>query len=95
MKYLLDIKDEANFDVIEGYKYYESKSIGLGDRFLEQLDVFLDLIIQNPYLFPCKKSPFREAFIIDFPYLIVYEIVNNSVVVYAVFNTWKSPDKKP
>jgi len=95
MKYLLEIKEEANFDAIEAYEYYESKSIGLGERFLEQVDVFLDLIVQNPHLFPCKKDPFREAYIIDFPYLIVYEIIENTVVVFAFFNTWKNPKRKP
>ncbi len=54
MKYLLEIKEEANFDAIEAYEYYESKSIGLGERFLERVDLFLDLIVQNPHLFPCK-----------------------------------------
>ena len=95
MKYLLEIKEEANIDSIEAYGYYESKSIGLGERFLEQVDIFLSLIVQNPYLFPCKKPPFREAFIIDFPYLIVYEIEDNTVIVFAIFNTWKYPGRKP
>lgn len=35
MKYLLEIKEEANIDSIEAYEYYESKSIGLGERFLD------------------------------------------------------------
>lgn len=48
MKYLLEIKEEATADSIEAYGYYESKSLGLGERFLEQVDVFLNLIVQNP-----------------------------------------------
>ncbi len=74
MKYLLHIKEEANIDFIEAYAYYESKSIGLGERFIEQIDIFLELILQNPYLFLSKQNPYHEAFIIDFPYFIVYEI---------------------
>ena len=95
MNYLLEIKGEANQDIIEAYEYYESKSIGLGERFLEQIEIFLKLITQNPHLFPSKKSPFREAFILDFPYLIIYEISGNTVVVYAIFNTSQNPSKRP
>lgn len=95
MKYFLHIKEEANIDFIEAYEYYESKSIGLGERFIEQIDIFLELILQNPFLFPCKQSPYREAFIIDFPYLIVYEVEEKSIVIYAFFNTWKNPKGKP
>ena len=95
MKYLLQIKEEANIDLIEAYDYYESKRIGLGDRFLEKVDLFLELILKNPYLFPSKQSSFREAFIVDFPYLIIYGIEDNIIVVFAFFNTWKSPKGKP
>lgn len=94
MRYLLDIKEEVNLDSLEAYEYYESKSIGLGERFLDQVDVFLELIVQNPYLFPSKKPPFHEAFIMDFPYLIVYGIEGDTVVVFAIFNTWKNPEDK-
>ena len=58
MKYFLEIKEEADIDLIEAYDYYESKSIDLGNRFLEQIEIFLELILQNPYLFPLKQIPF-------------------------------------
>ncbi len=94
MKYSLEIKDEANLETIEAYLYYEGKRKGLGEEFLEHLDTYFDRIRANPKHFPKKRKPYREAFIKRFPFLIIYEIEKNKVIVYSVFNTWQNPDKK-
>ena len=95
MKYELIIRDEAERDIIETTKYYETQQTGLGIKFLEQLEQYLERIQTHPELFQIKRPPYREAFIKKFPYLIIYEFIENKVVVYAVFNTRKNPDKKP
>ena len=95
MKYVLEIKEEAVFDIKETYLYYEEQKIGLGNRFLDTLETYLERVQKNPKHYQVKRKPYREAFIKDFPYLIIYEIEANKVIVYAVFNTWKNPNKKP
>ena len=95
MKYELIIRDEAELDIIEATKYYEKQQTGLGTKFLEQLEQYLEKIQIYPELFQIKRPPYREAFIKKFPYLIIYEFIENKVVVYAVFNTRQNPDKKP
>jgi len=94
MNYSIEIKDEANLEAIEAYLYYESKRAGLGEEFLEHLDIYFDRIVTNPKHFPQKRNPYREAFIKRFPFLIIYEINKNNVIVYSVFNTWQSPEKR-
>lgn len=94
MTSILDVKDEANIDIIEAYLYYEEKRIGLGEEFLEHLDTYFDRIITNPEHFPKKRKPYREAFLKRFPFLIIYEITKEKVIVYSVFNTWQNPKKK-
>jgi hypothetical protein len=37
MPYQLIIREEAHLDANEAYTYYEEKSPGLGDRFLQEL----------------------------------------------------------
>ena len=44
MKYNLIIKEEANQEIIDSYLYYENKSIGLGEKFLENLEIYFDRI---------------------------------------------------
>lgn len=94
MTYILEIKDHANLEIIEAYLYYEEKRLGLGEEFLEHLNVYFDRIITNPKHFPQKRKPYREAFIKRFPYLIIYEITNRKVIVYSIFNTWQNPENK-
>lgn len=52
MTYILEIKDHANLEIIEAYLYYEEKRLGLGEEFLEHLNVYFDRIITNPKHFP-------------------------------------------
>jgi len=94
MAYILEVKDEANLEIIEAYLYYEEKRIGLGEEFLEHLDIYFDRIATYPKHFPQKRKPYREAFIKRFPFLIIYEISKGKVIVYSVFNTWQNPEKK-
>lgn len=95
MIYELIIKEEANFEIIESYLYYESKSKGLGDKFEMQLGIYFERIMQFPYHYEIKREPYREAFIKKFPFIIIFEIIENKVVVYSVFNTSRDPSKKP
>ncbi|MDR6966687.1 plasmid stabilization system protein ParE [Flavobacterium arsenatis] len=95
MKYELELKEEAVLDIKESYLYYEEQRIGLGLRFLDTLEVYLERVQKYPEHYQIKRVPYREAFIKDFPFVIIYEIEATKVIVYAVFNTWRNPDKKP
>lgn len=94
MMYPHEIKEEAELETLEAYLYYEEKQKGLGDRFLVQLEEYLKRICKNPLHFPLKNG-YREAFIKKFPFLIIYEFSQETVVVYSVFNTYQNPNKKP
>ena len=95
MKYVLELKEEAVLDIKEAYLYYEEQRIGLGNRFLETLKTYLERVQNYPEHYQIKRKPYREAFIKDFPYIIIYEIEESKIIVYAVFNTWQNPNKKP
>ena len=95
MKYLLEIKEEAVLDIKEAYLYYEEQKTGLGNRFLETLESYLERVQKYPEHYQIKRKPYREAFIKNFLYIIIYEIEGNKIIVHAVFNTWQNPNKKP
>jgi plasmid stabilization system protein ParE len=95
MKYVLEIKEEAVFDIKEAYVYYEGQRMGLGQRFLDTLETYLERVQKYPEHFQIKRKPYREAFIKDFPFLIIYEIEAPKIIVYAIFNSKKNPNKKP
>ena len=90
----LEITEEANLEIINAYLFYERQNAGLGETFLEHLDIYLERITANPEHFPQKRKPYREAFIKRFPFLIIYEVIKEKVIVYAVFHTRQNPEKK-
>ena len=92
MTYNLVVSLKAKEEITEGYIYRETLENGLGEKFLEHLDTFFNRITTFPEQFPQKRAPYREAFIKKFPFLIIFEIRNNSIVVYSVFNTWQNPE---
>lgn len=87
MSYSLEIKDEANLEILEAYRYYEEKRHGLGEEFLDHLDKYFEIIAINPQLFPQKRKLYREAYLKRLPFLIIYEIAENKIIVYSLFNT--------
>lgn len=95
MKYHLIIKEEANQEIIDSYLYYETKSKGLGEKFLGNLETYFDRIQKYPKHYQIKRKPYREVFVKNFPFLIIYEIIENSIVVYAVFHTSRNSTNKP
>ncbi len=95
MKYDLIIIEEAYLDIKEAYDYYEENRVGLGNRFLDTLETYLERVKQYPKHYQIKQKSYREAFIKDFPYIIIYEIEKQKIIVYAIFCTYKNPKKKP
>ena len=95
MKHELIIKEEAKFEVIDAYNFYENAKPGLGDIFLENLDKCFNRIISNPLHFSIRRAPYREALVEKFPFLVIFEFNDGMVIVYSVFNTWRNPLKKP
>ena len=45
-------------------------------------------------MFPVKLYGYREATVSVFPFVIIYEILDDIIIINAVFNTSKNPVKK-
>jgi plasmid stabilization system protein ParE len=84
---------EADDDVGESYRWYESRAPGLGEGFLRCVEVCVHSIQRNPRMFPVVIDEFRRALIRRFPYEIFYEPMNDSVTIYAVFHCSQNPQK--
>jgi hypothetical protein len=90
---IIKIKEQANNEVSNTYTYYESKQIGLGEYFLSDLSNTINAIKLSPNGF-VKFHQYRQVRFSVFPFVIVYEVVKNELVVYAVFETHQDPKKK-
>lgn len=95
MSLILIILPRAEFETEESFHFYNGFKANLGTDFLEELDEYLELILQNPKLFRENNLGFREAVLKRFPYLIIYEKIEGNLFVYSVFNTHRDPISKP
>lgn len=88
------VTSKADLEISDAYLYYEFKQSRLGERFLIQLDKCFESIDINPSTFRIQFDDFRQAKIDKFPYLVVYRIDNTDIIIEAVFNTHRNPNKK-
>lgn len=94
MAYLLKVKQEAEEDLRDGYLWFESKSKGLGERFLEEVEQVTQYISEYPHHFQIKYKNYREALLPHFPYLVIFEIFKDEVVVFSIFPALRDPNAK-
>lgn len=93
MSYSLEITQDAHVEVDLAYKYYEGIRAGLGDDFLMSLVSQYGKVSLNPliYSYIGRSELLRDVKIGRFPYVIVYMVVAEKVVVLSVRSTYRKP----
>lgn len=94
MNYKLDVKETADKDVVKAVRHYESKQEGLGVRFLNSWEQTLELLKHDPNIYQKKYKNFRQILIKPFPYHIIYEVEQSTIVVYKVPYGGRHPRKR-
>jgi len=96
MDFRIKISPLAEFEIDDSISFYESKKSGLGKEFLSYLNGYFKILMTTPELFAIKKEPyFRELPLIKFPFVIIYEIFQDEVIVHSVFHSSRNHTKKP
>jgi plasmid stabilization system protein ParE len=93
----LRILPEAEEEIEEAREYLNRQSRGLGRRFLDDLAARLADIAATPLRFPKLEtlpddSPFRRALLRVFRYAVVFEILDQEVLVVAVAHCSRKPN---
>ncbi|KPQ20112.1 MAG: toxin-antitoxin system toxin component [Algoriphagus marincola HL-49] len=91
MKYQVLIKPEAQGDLEKIFFWYEEKVLGLGDKFIEDFENKLGLIIQAPFSYQIHYKNFRVAFLSIFPVSIHFVVEGYQLIVLGVFPTAGDP----
>lgn len=94
MNYKSEIKEEAKQDILSASKWYAQQSEGLNIKFIQEFEITLNIILKNPKTYKRIYKHFRQASLHKFPYVIIYEYLENIVVVYSLFHTKRNPKKK-
>jgi plasmid stabilization system protein ParE len=82
---------EAQEDVDAAYADYEQRRLGLGDRFLEQLRLRVEVISDNPLLYGVLRDEVRAAPLRRFPYVVYYRFEAGTVHILAVLHGRRHP----
>ncbi len=93
MSYKVIFTEEADFDVFDARQWYESRRTDLGDELLNEIEEYVKVLEQDPQIYQVRKHNWRYCPLKRFPYVIVFEIEKQEVVVYAVFNTYQHPNR--
>jgi plasmid stabilization system protein ParE len=92
--YTLRISPRAVLMIQEAYDWYDGKGKGLGEKFLNALDLVFEKLENNPEVYGKVEREYRKVKIPVFPYVVVFEIIEENVVVFATFHTSRNPADK-
>lgn len=96
MPYHIEFHPQAVQELEDSYTWYEERSVGLGERFINAVSKRLKLLAATPEIFPKKRKNYREVTVDSFPFTIIYEVFNEEakVLVYYVFHSKRNPKIK-
>jgi len=84
------ILDEAEQDLVDGFGFYESQSVGLGDYFLDS--IFKDIKSLNIYAgVHALYFGYHRFLTKRFPFAVYYRIESQIVRVYAILDCRRNP----
>jgi hypothetical protein len=94
-KYNLIVTTVAEEHIVSACNYHETQQAGLSERFLAELKAAYKKISADPQLYSYISShpndKFRDIKLYKFPFVVIYEINGNDIIVVAVFNTNRKP----
>ena len=88
MSYRLRIRLAAEADVTEAGQWYNERQLGLGEKFVREVDQAIVRILENPFAFPVilRRHEVRRVLTKRFPYRIFFSLKDDAVVVHAVLH---------
>ena len=93
MSFTVHIRPEAETDLEEAALWYEKQCSGLGDEFLDEVQVTFKILSENPYLYTVVHNNARRALIHRFPFGLYYIIDQNSIIVVAAMHGSRHPKR--
>ena len=82
----------AELEMFSSAKYYDCQAKGLGNKFLDKIEIALQDIALHPNRFPIIKFNIRRRLIHRFPYAVLYRVCDEETVVLAVMHLRRQPN---
>lgn len=91
MSRILTFRREAVKDANDAFKWYEEQRVGLGWEYNAELKAALERIEKNPQLPRVFYRKARKIKLRRFPYLVVYLLTAEEIMVVAVIHGSRNP----
>lgn len=88
---IVEFLEEAETELFDAALWYESKEIGLGKRFRDEVANVIDSIVTNPLLWRERSGGFRRVNCPVFPYYIPYFIREEKLIIAAIAHDRRNP----
>jgi len=84
---------DAEEEFKEAVWWYGNQQEGLDLEFVRCIDDALQKINRNPDLYPIEFENYRKKVVRRFPFKIIYEIIEDSIYILAVFHSRRNPEQ--
>lgn len=91
MSFEVRVRKQAQADIDEAARWYESQRPGLGGEFLDEILSAFSLLSEHPEAAPEVHRSTRRTLIKRFPFGIFYRVIGPHVVVMAVMHSSRDP----
>jgi len=91
MAYSLVIQDEAIYEIRDAFDWYEEQKPGLGYEFIEEIKICCRKIQNHPEHYSFTPKLYRRIRTNRFPYMIVYELEHDVIIVNSVRHIKRKP----
>lgn len=86
------LQSEAILDIQEAFEWYEKQKAGLGFELIEEIENGYEKLGKHPLHYTAINDKFRRIKINRFPYLIVFEIEENNIIITQLKHTSRKPE---
>ncbi|MEK6405910.1 MAG: type II toxin-antitoxin system RelE/ParE family toxin [Acidobacteriota bacterium] len=87
----IEILDQAEDDLIEGFHFYEAQRPGLGSYFLVNLYEDIDSLRINGGIHRRAYKDYHRLLSRRFPFAVFYKLLEGTVYVHAVVDCRRDP----
>lgn len=91
-KFHFGLTPRATSELERAAFWYEEQRKGLGSEFMNAVEAVFASIQRTPMLYPKIHGEARRALIKRFPFGIVFELFDRTIVVLSIFHLKRRPE---
>lgn len=91
MALTVELHETAEVELWEAIDWYDEQREDLGKEFARELERVVKVISSTPERFPIVFGQARKVVLKRFPYIIIFEVRDQLIIILAIFHTSRQP----